>query len=112
MVHEANIHDSVGAKLVLHKIAKKMPRLKYIFADCAYRGKLISYTRELFDWILLVIGRLSKSFEVLPYRWIVERTFAWFGNYRNLSKDYELSVKSSEGVIYIPMLHLMLNKLA
>jgi len=112
VVHEANIHDSVGAKLVMHKIAKKMPKLKYIFADSAYGGKLIGYVKDWFDWILVVMGRVSKDFEVLPFRWIVERTFAWFGNYRGLSKDYEFSVKSSEGVIYLAMLHLMLNKIA
>ena len=112
MIHEAIIHDSVGAKLVLNKIKKKMPGLKYIFADSAYGGKLINYTRNLLGCLLLVVSKVSRKFEVLPFRWIVERTFAWFANYRGLSKDYESSTKSSEGVIYIAILHLMLNKLA
>jgi transposase len=52
-----------------------------------------------------------KKFEVLPWRWIVERTFAWLGRYRRLSKDYEGSSESSESWIYIAMTHLMLRRL-
>jgi putative transposase len=108
---EANIQDRDGAKILLFKIKDKMPRLIKIFADAAYRGKLIDYVKDTFDWILEIVLRKEKEFKVMPFMWIVEKTFAWFNNYRGLSKDYECSTKSSEGSIYIAMLHLMLRRL-
>ena len=89
-----------------------MPKLEKIFADAGYAGKLIEYVLLQFDWVLQIVKRTDKKFKNLPFRWIVERTFAWFNNYRGLSKDYEYSTKSSEGLIYIAMLHLMLRRLA
>ena len=56
--------------------------------------------------------RIKPTFEVLPKRWIVERTFAWLGNSRRLSKDYEISVDSSENMLYIANMHLLLKQLA
>jgi transposase len=56
------------------------------------------YVKNTFDWILEIVLRKEKEFKVMPFMWIVERTFAWFNNYRGLSKDYECSTKSSEGV--------------
>ena len=89
-----------------------MPRLKKIFADSGYAGKLIAYVFVWFGWNLEIVKRTDKGFKILPFRWIVERTFAWFNNYRGLSKDYEYSTKSSESMIYLAMLHLMLRRLA
>lgn len=111
-IHEANIHDSVGAKLVLLKIKDKMPNLKIIWGDLGYAGKLIQYVFNLIGVQLLVVGRSTKKPHPLPFRWIVERTFAWLNNYRGLVKDYEYSTKSSENMVYIAMLHLMLKRLA
>jgi putative transposase len=54
----------------------------------------------------------QKGFEVLPRRWVVERTFAWFGRYRRLSKDYEYLPTTSETMLYVAMVHLMLQRLA
>lgn len=112
VIHEANIHDSVGAKLVLWKVKDKMPNLKMIWADLGYAGKLIKYVFKFFGWQLWLVGRSTKEPQPLPFRWIVERTFAWLNNYRGLSKDYEYSTKSSENMIYIAMLHLMIRRLA
>jgi putative transposase len=112
VIHEANIHDSVGAKLLLWKIKNKMPNLQMIWGDLGYAGKLIQYVFNLLKVQLFVVGRAEKQECSLPFRWIVERTFAWLGNYRGLSKDYEYSAKSSENMIYIAMLHLMLRRLA
>ena len=89
-----------------------MPRLRVIWADSGYGGKLIWYVWERFSWFLEIVERTSKGFKVLPHRWIVERTFGWMNNYRGLSKDYEFSTISSENVVYLSMLHLMLNQLA
>ena len=112
VIHEANIHDSVGAKLVFLKAKNKMPLLQTIWADAGYRGLLIWYVWITFHWFLYIVERVSKDFKVLPHRWIVERTFAWMNNYRVLSKDYEYSPFSSEGMVYTSMLHLMIRKLA
>lgn len=112
VVHEGDIQDRDGSKLVLHKIKNKMPRLVKIIADGGYAGKLIEYVAKFFSWILEIVKRTDKGFKVLPFRWIVERTFAWFNNYRGLSKDYEYCPKSSESVIHIAMLHRMVRQLA
>jgi putative transposase len=112
IVHEGNIQDRDGTKLVLFKVKGKMPRLVKIFADAGYAGKLIQYVLLWFGWILEIVKRTDKGFKILPFRWIVERTFGWFNNYRGLSKDYEYSTKSSESMIYLAMLHLMLRRLA
>lgn len=111
IVHEGNIQDRDGTKLVLFKVKGEMPRLIKIFADAGYAGKLIEYVLLKFHWILEIVKRTDKGFKVLPFRWIVERTFAWFNNYRGLSKDYEYSTKSSESMVYLAMLHLMLRRL-
>ena len=89
-----------------------MPNLKMIWADLGYAGKLIQYVLKFFGWQLWVVGRSTSNLNPLPFRWIVERTFAWLGNYRGLSKDYEYSSLSSENMVYLAMLHLMLNRLA
>jgi len=64
-------------------------------------------------WRLEIVKRLEgvSGFHILPKRWIVERTFAWFENYRRLSKDYEYDPKTSETMIYLAMTHLMLRRL-
>jgi putative transposase len=113
VVHAANIHDRDGAKLALTLLINKFPRLKLIWADGGYAGQLIAWTAELGGWILEIVKRTDTlpKFIVLPKRWIVERTFGWFGRYRRLSKDYEETTKSSEAMILIAMTNLMLHRL-
>jgi len=113
VVHAADIQDRDGAKLVLIKLVGKFSRLKLIWADGGYAGKLIEWTRELGHWILQIVKRSDDvtGFVVLPKRWIVERTFSWFGRYRRLSKDYETLTESSESMIYLAMTHLMVRRL-
>jgi transposase len=112
-VHPANIQDRDGAKLVLAKLVGQFSRLKLIWADGGYAGKLIEWTQEVGHWILEIVKRSDDvtGFQILPKRWIVERTFAWFGRYRRLSKDYETLTESSEAIIYLAMIHLMLRRL-
>ena len=114
VVHAANIQDRAGAKLVLARLAGRFPRLVKIWADGAYSGGLIAWTLSLLGCILEIVQRPDgqKGFAVLPKRWIVERTFGWFGRYRRLSKDYEELPASSESMVYIAMIHLMLHRLA
>jgi putative transposase len=122
VVHSAGIQDRDGAKLVLRKMVGRFPRLKKILADGIYNGGIAEWAKEVGGWILEVVvhpkaeekaadPKDPKEFEVLPWRWIVERTFAWLGRYRRLSKDYEGSEESSESWIYIAMTHLMLRRL-
>jgi len=113
VVHPANIQDRDGAKLVLAKLVGWLPRLKLIWADGGYAGQLIQWVKNLGGWVLQIVKRSDdvSGFVVLPKRWIVERTFAWFGRYRRLSKDYETLTDSSEAVIYLAMIHLMIRRL-
>ena len=114
VVHAASIQDRDGAKLVLAKVAGRFPRLQLIWADGGYAGKLIEWVKAVCQWTLEIIKRSDdvKGFQVLPRRWVVERTFGWLGRYRRLSKDYEALPETSEAMIYATMIHLMVRRLA
>ena len=114
VVHAANIQDRDGAKLVLAWLRGRYRRLKLIWADGGYAGKLIEWTASFGNWVLEIVKRSDDvtGFVVLPKRWIVERTFGWIGRYRRMSKDYEMSLASSEAMILITMINLMLHRLA
>jgi putative transposase len=117
VVHSAGIQDRDGAKLVLNKLLGRFPRLKKILADAIYNGGIADWAKEIGGWILELVRRPEaetkegKKFKVLKWRWLVERTFAWLGRYRRLSKDYERTEESSASWIYIAMTHLMLRRL-
>ena len=91
----------------------QFPRLKVIWADEAYSGKLVAWAWVTGGWLLSVVRRRPDShcFEVLPRRWVVERTLAWLGRCRRLSKDYEALPETSEAWVYVAMIHLMLKRL-
>jgi putative transposase len=114
VVHAAAIQDRDGAKLVMMRIAGRFPRLKLIWADGGYAGQLIDWVKAFGDWILEIVKRPAdqKGFAVLPRRWVVERTFAWLGRCRRLSKDYERRTETSETMALVSMVHLMLRRLA
>ena len=88
-------------------------RLKVIFADGMYEGSAVLWARAVGGWTLQVVRRApgAKGFAPLPKRWVVERTFAWLGRYRRLSKDYEYRTHSSETMIYLAMVNLMVHRL-
>ena len=113
VVHAANIQDRDGAKLVLSTLVGRYPRLQLIWADGAYAGQLVDWTRAFGGWLLEIVRRPSDShrFEVLPRRWVVERTLAWLGRSRRLSKDYEALPETTEAWVHIAMIHLMLRRL-
>ena len=113
VVHAANIHDSKGAPLVLSELKFRFSRLVRIIADGGYRGELIENTKIAFGWVLEVVLRKDNStkFQVIPKRWVVERTFAWFESYRRLSKDFEYYTETSQAMILIAMTKLMLNRI-
>ena len=112
VVHAANIQDRDGAKLLLTKAKGCFPRLKLIWADGGYAGHLITWVETMCHWVLSIVRRCDEvGFHVLPRRWVVERTFGWFGRYRRLSKDYEFLTETSETMIHIAMIQLMLRRL-
>ena len=113
MVHPADIQDRHGLKLLLCKAATLFPTITRIWADAGYRGQVIEWVAGWCKWILEIVSRQrnAEGFELLPRRWVIERTFAWFNYYRRLSKDYEYLVHNSEAMIEISMTQLMLHRI-
>jgi putative transposase len=113
VVHAASIQDRDGARLVLAKLKGRFPRLERILADGISNGGIAEWAQQFGGWLLELVSKPIglKKFEPLKWRWIVERTFAWLGRYRRLSKDYERTETSSEAWVYIAMIHLMLRRL-
>jgi putative transposase len=109
----ANIQDREGARTLLEKVKGRLPRLKKIWADGGYTGTLVDWVKDTCGWVLEIVQRRdTHSFEVLPHRWIVERTLGWLNRSRRLSKNYERLPASSEAMIYLAMLPLMTKRLA
>jgi putative transposase len=114
-VTSADVQDRVGVRCLLAGLKPFVPRLKKIWADEAYAGeKLAGWLEEQGGWELEIVerDRKAKGFEVLPKRWIVERTFSWLIRNRRLSKDYERLVQTSETFIEVAMIRLLLRRLA
>jgi putative transposase len=130
LVHPANVQDHDGGRLLLAELTPaidRFPRLDLIRADAGYNGA------PLRDWVKYVLGvrleviqhpwtgarapdlppgKKPRGFQVLPWRWVIERTFAWVGRNRRLSKDYEFLPESEESWIYLAMTRLMIRRLA
>jgi putative transposase len=114
VVHAANIQDRDGAKLVLQLARPQFPKLRLVWADGGYAGKLIQWVLQVCHWVLEIVKRsdTAKGWELLPRRWVVERTFGWLSQCRALARDYEFHPETSEALIQIAMIHLMLRRLA
>jgi putative transposase len=116
-VTAASVQDRDGAKHVFAVLRHKFSRLHLIWADQAYAGQLIAWVNALRvdrPVRLEIVKRaaVAQGFVVSPKRWIVERTLGWFNRYRRLSQDYELLPQTSEAVIQVAMIHLMIRRLA
>jgi putative transposase len=114
VVTAASTQDRDGAKTLLKQLAQHCSRLHLIWADGAYAGTLIEWVKEQYGWVVAIVKRPegSKGFQVLPRRWVVERTFGWWNSCRRLSKDYEYLPEHSETFIYTAMIRLMMKRLA
>jgi len=113
VIHDANINDREGARLLLKNAMYKYPRLRKILVDQGYTGELLEWAMNVFGWVIEVVTKVvgMSGFNVLPKRWIVERTFGWFNFQRRLAKDYELLPCCSEAMIRLSMIRIMLNKI-
>jgi putative transposase len=107
----ADVQDRDAAKPLLETVKGRLPRLRVIWADGAYAA-VVDWVRSACGWLMTTILRPvgAKGWVLLPKRWIVERTFGWFGRYRRLSKDYEANPRSSEAWIYLAMIHRMARR--
>jgi putative transposase len=115
LVTEANVPEREGAEWLLTSLGKRFPRLQLVWVDGGFSGEEFAKRIEQKCQLRIEVVKrpeAAKGFVLLPRRWVVERTFAWLGNYRRLSKDYEYSVYSSDAIIYAAMTHLMLRRLA
>ena len=114
VVTAANISDTAGGKLVLADMQDIFPDIAKIWADGGYKEGIIVWVKDILKAVLEVVQREAgqKGFAVQPKRWVVERTLAWLGNYRRLSKDYERLPLNSEAMIYLASIKTMLNRIA
>jgi putative transposase len=113
-VTAASVSDPAGARLLFGRLGGATKKLRKVWVDGTYRGKLVDWVAEHLWFVLQPVLRSDdmKGFVVLPRRWVVERTLAWLTQCRRLSKDYERLSSSSEAMIYIAMTRLMLRRLA
>jgi putative transposase len=115
LVHAADIQDRDGAVDVFKAIRFRFPWLRHVFADGGYAGrKLRNALKRNGEWTLEIIKRsdTAKGFEILPRRWVVERTFAWLGRCRRLAKDWERSVASSTAWATIASIRMLTRRIA
>lgn len=126
VVHRADLPDQEGAKLVVADLAARYPLLRHIWADAAYRFTFRQWAKETLGIEVQTVQRPPArmratpgadpppraQFAVLPRRWVVERTFAWLGRFRRMSRDYEGLAETQGTMIYLCMIRLMVQRLA
>jgi putative transposase len=113
VVTAASVQDDEGAKLLLGSIRGRFSRLRLVWADAIYKrvAEWVAAWRPARPVRLEVVERTGPGFKVVKRRWVVERTFAWIGRCRRLSKDYEGTIASSEAFVKLAMIHLMARRL-
>ncbi len=114
-MHPANIQDRDGAILLLGTLFGRYPFLKKLFADSGYQGPIFEQAqkRVLPNLETEIVKRsdAADGFEVIPRRWVVERTFAWFGRCRRLAKDFENLTRTARAFIILASIRLMIRRL-
>ena len=115
IVHVANVQDRDGAPDLLQGVRHSFLWLRHVFADGAYAGdKLAQQLPGLGNWTFEIVRRSdnAEGFEVLPRRWVVERTLAWLNRNRRLGKDFETAVASAESWVYLSSIQPITRRLA
>jgi transposase len=114
-VHAADIQDNHGAVPLLKAVRRAFATLRHLFADRVYRGpKLLNAIAEVGKWTIEIVtrGQSVGTFKAEPRRWVIERTFAWFGRNRRLAKDFEQTIASAEAWITIASIRVLSRRLA
>jgi transposase len=115
VVHPANIQDRDGVALVLDQRTRRLfPFIERVFADGGYQGpKAAKAAAQTGTWIIDIVKRLDTAigFEVVPKRWIVERTLAWISRCRRLARDFERYARTTAAFIRLAMIRIMLPRL-
>lgn len=115
LAHPANVQDCHGAVPLLKMLRRRFPKLAHIFADRVYRGpQLQNAVSDCGPWTIQIVQRPNgvKGFQLLPRRWVVERTFSWFGRCRRLAKDFEATIPSATAWIFLAQIRLLSRRLA
>lgn len=127
VVHPANVSDRDGAYQVLEDLTQRFPTVRHLWVDAGYAGTVVTWIEQTLGLSVTVVRKprrwirapadqepppMPTGFQVLPRRWVVERTFAWLGRCRRLSKDYEALPATEEAWIHLAMSSLMLARLA
>ena len=118
MVTSASVQDRVGGREILARLAARFPSIALVWADGGYANSivngLLAWAREKLGLVLEIVKRSDdvKGFQVLPRRWVVERSFGWLIRNRRLARDYERLTDNSEAMIKIAMIRLMATRLA
>ena len=113
VVTAASLQDASSAPRLTPRLHGQLPRVQKVMADAGYKQQFIEWFARTLGWLVEIVCRAphQRGFQVLPKRWIVERTFAWFNPYRRLSKDYEYYPSSSEAMVYLASIRLMLRRI-
>jgi transposase len=109
----ADISDSAGAQFILHAIRQRWPWIKHLFADGAYDRRKLMDKAAFEDFVVEIVRRIEgdRGFNVLPRRWVVERTFAWMTRWRRLVRDYERRIDVSKAMIHVALGSLLLRRI-
>ena len=110
VIHAANIHDIKSGILAAREACEKFPSIQRFCADAGYRKPFEQDVSRELGLDVDISVRIKPEWEVLPKRWIVERSLAWLNNSRRLSKDYEISVRSARAVCMIAAFHTLLKR--
>ena len=113
VVTAASLPEATSAPLIGPKLREKSSRLEKIWADGGYKEQFIEWFATNCKILVEIVKRRDGAigFEVLPKRWVVERTFAWLSFFRRLRKDYEYSTMASESMVYVASIRIMLKRL-
>lgn len=111
-VHAANQHDTIAGVQVFEEACTKYPSLKGVSVDAGYRGTTANHVEKVMNKIVEISEKITPEWIVLPTRWVVERTFAWFNGFRRLAKDYEVSVAAAENFVRLAHISILLPRVS